>query len=291
MNDKEMCVLIAIQPQWVIKILMGEKVVEVRKSMPKLITPFKCYIYMTAGDYHYRRDGWATAVFPPSGGIYDGAKMVVAEFVCDRIDTIVVGDTLKEHKDILDQSCLTEQQLQEYLNGKVGYGWHISELKVYEEPKPITSFAKPCDMNCTAICEYGCPMLKRPPQSWCYVQDADINIGKWICSDPDSMQYVRKVNNTTWDLIECRETSTGYAVCSTDVDLRDYSSDEINDYISGYYAGGIDEMNSIYGNASSQICAECIFEQTEAWDMEYYAQFTTFEEAKIAIEKRFGGKI
>ena len=40
-------VLISIQPKWVEKICRGEKTIEVRKSRPKLETPFKVYIYQT----------------------------------------------------------------------------------------------------------------------------------------------------------------------------------------------------------------------------------------------------
>lgn len=40
-------VLISIRPKWVEKIVSGEKTIEVRKTRPKLDTPFKCYIYCT----------------------------------------------------------------------------------------------------------------------------------------------------------------------------------------------------------------------------------------------------
>ena len=42
-------VLISIQPKWVEKIASGQKTIDVRKSRPKLETPFKCYIYCTNG--------------------------------------------------------------------------------------------------------------------------------------------------------------------------------------------------------------------------------------------------
>jgi len=40
-------VLISIQPKWCELIASGKKTVEVRKTKPKLQTPFKCYIYCT----------------------------------------------------------------------------------------------------------------------------------------------------------------------------------------------------------------------------------------------------
>ena len=75
-------VLISIQPKWCELIASGEKTVEVRKTRPKLETPFKCYIYMTAGN----------AVYPVTinGAPYTcsnvGGKCVIGEFVCVRID-------------------------------------------------------------------------------------------------------------------------------------------------------------------------------------------------------------
>ena len=38
-------VLISIKPEWCSLIATGNKTVEIRKSIPKLDTPFKCYIY------------------------------------------------------------------------------------------------------------------------------------------------------------------------------------------------------------------------------------------------------
>ena len=40
-------ILLSIRPEWADKILTGEKTMEVRKTRPRLETPFKCYIYAT----------------------------------------------------------------------------------------------------------------------------------------------------------------------------------------------------------------------------------------------------
>jgi predicted transcriptional regulator len=40
-------VLISIQPKWCELIASGKKTVEVRKTIPKIEKPFKCYIYCT----------------------------------------------------------------------------------------------------------------------------------------------------------------------------------------------------------------------------------------------------
>ena len=38
-------VLLSIRPKWCCKIANGEKTAEVRRSRPKIDTPFTCYIY------------------------------------------------------------------------------------------------------------------------------------------------------------------------------------------------------------------------------------------------------
>ena len=43
-------ILLSIKPKYVELIASGEKTIEVRKSRPKLETPFKCYIYCRNGN-------------------------------------------------------------------------------------------------------------------------------------------------------------------------------------------------------------------------------------------------
>lgn len=70
-------VMISIRPKWCEKICRGEKSIEVRKTRPKLETPFKCYIYRTKGTVpHIINDKW---VQMEVGGT------IIGEFICDRI--------------------------------------------------------------------------------------------------------------------------------------------------------------------------------------------------------------
>ena len=175
-------VMISIKPQWVHKILSGEKTVEVRKTAPKFKTPFKCYIYCTLsgsnelfreilnGDVaEWNREKWA-----------DRKGNIVAEFVCDNIrvfDVPYPAFQKEMDKSILEQSCLTYYQLHRYAYHDKLYGWHISDLKVYEEPKKLTEYYGKCDkptmFDCSFCHEFGtksCKQMTRPPQSWCYVE-------------------------------------------------------------------------------------------------------------------------
>ena len=73
--------------------------------------------------------------------------------------------------------------------GLNGYGMHISDLVIYDNPKELSEFRKPCkygeesDISCF-VCEYSgyAPdmhidcfrTVTRPPQSWCYVEECEI---------------------------------------------------------------------------------------------------------------------
>ena len=162
-------VMLSIHPRWVQKIANGEKTIEVRKTRPKLDTPFKCYIYCT-------QSGVALGAWGKHG-------KVIGEFTCDRIFPINVFDNgsiqnwLFEH---MERSCLTYEELADYIgNGKTGHGWHISGLLIYNQPRKLSEFQRatdPCD-SCHAEYTWECTDckklggdIKRPPQSWCYVE-------------------------------------------------------------------------------------------------------------------------
>lgn len=163
-------VLISIRPEWVEKILAGEKTLEVRKNRPNMGTPFKCYIYCTNnGGCLANRDAYLNG-------------KVVAEFVCDTFLPIQIecnapaalGDGIE-----VPGTCLTDRKILEYLgNGKRGFAWHISDLVGYDKPKELSEFPRPFENCIGKVCdEYGCAYcengghIKRPPQSWRYVEE------------------------------------------------------------------------------------------------------------------------
>ena len=54
------------------------------------------------------------------------------------------------------------------------YGWHISNLKIYDAPRELTSFVKPLVLGKVQSYTWYVDKeryLKRAPQSWCYVED------------------------------------------------------------------------------------------------------------------------
>ena len=149
-------VMLSIKPKWCEMIARGQKTIEVRKSRPKLEAPFKCYIYCTSVKNLNLQD-YVNVHRATNGAVDDWSGKVIGEFVCDYILEIT-PDTYGHHEyfisdDDLNASCLTTNDLWEHGSGETLYGWHISDLVIYDKPKEISEFA-----------------MTRPPQSWCYVR-------------------------------------------------------------------------------------------------------------------------
>lgn len=194
-------VLLSIKPKYCELIANGKKTVEVRKTKPKLDTPFKCYIYCTKDKnisfwtgkrYSYADDR--------SHNLFDvcGNGKVIGEFICDKVDNYD-DNTIHcfSHENYigwndfdLDRCCIHPQDFEEYANGKWLYGWHISDLKIYDTPKELSEFYTECKMKCehckmwryTRVnadeFDMDCKSdwinhksISRPPQSWCYVEE------------------------------------------------------------------------------------------------------------------------
>lgn len=192
-------VMISIQSKWVAEIASGNKTIEVRKTKPKLETPFKVYIYETY-DKKYVNTG--TYFFDTHINYVHKCSKVIGEFECDRIDTYFYGEmkiptpaydgddscidcgegyyiTCGE----LKETCLTYEEFENYGKGRTLYGWHISNLVIYDKPKELSEFCRngECDKcgwfengKCYKKSEqstYNNHRIKRPPQSWCYVEE------------------------------------------------------------------------------------------------------------------------
>ena len=149
-------VLISIRPEWCEKIINGQKTIEVRKTRPKMDKPFKCYIYKC------------------------GNGKVIGEFLCDQIININGAERIQS--DAARQTCLEPAELHQYLGAATGFGWHISNLKIYDTPRELDGFRRACKNDwwcesCAMYCEHngtcgnGSLQIRRPPQSWCYVEE------------------------------------------------------------------------------------------------------------------------
>lgn len=174
-------ILLSIRPEWVEKILNGEKTIEIRKKFPKdyvgwvyiYCTKEKPYLVNDLGNYvlSYNHKQWVNS-------IVNGK--VVARFWCDNVEDLMkYANAIKDQHfyDSLKCACLNTKQLQDYLgnNTKSAYAIHISKLEVFDKPRELGSFGKYCLIN-----EYLKGVLlpqtigaegTKAPQNYCFVVD------------------------------------------------------------------------------------------------------------------------
>lgn len=198
-------VLISIQPYYVFLIiarLMGwdipqKKTVEVRKNFPKAPEWNKItHIYCSKNRKSFNR---IPKQYQPLMEKLLGK--VIGEFVCDKIYDITTpkdyfseylffahhGNSPEESQDLdanklLEETCLSMQDMIDYASGKTLYGWHISDLKIYDTPaklelvkENVNCFETPCecckfyrrDEIGLLVCDNT---TTHPPRSWQYVE-------------------------------------------------------------------------------------------------------------------------
>ena len=160
-------VLISIRPKWCAQIVSGRKTIEVRRTRPKLQAPFKCYIYCvksgkelfwTGPKYSYADDH--------SHNAFDkcGNGRVIGEFTCDQI---IEDRTFGHNEKFYGAACMNAYDAAVYAMQSPMYGWHISNLKVYDTPRALSEFTG----LRTFKGGFELRVIDRPPQSWTYVQE------------------------------------------------------------------------------------------------------------------------
>ena len=182
-------VLISIRPKWCEKIVNGKKTIEVRKTRPKLETPFKCYIYCTKDA---KKQFWTGPKYSytddHSHNAFDkcGNGKVIGEFVCNGIkyfdfeesewaySVAPPGSGMPMHESealklCYKDGCLNDNDMLSYFGDEAwkAYFWHISNLKIYDKPRELREFT---GLRQTKFGAEPVP-ITRPPQSWCYVEE------------------------------------------------------------------------------------------------------------------------
>lgn len=181
-------VLMSILPRYCAMIANGTKKIEVRKTRPKIPTPFKVYLYCTQhgrplvygdvfrGDWEMEYTqtwNWSREEANRIWGVMNGK--VIGEAICTDILTFEWYNEYREWGDIQDyritastlSDCgLTRSELIEYGNRGSElcnlYGYVLSNVEIYGGLKPITDFNKWCEhtdygdeLNCETYREYG----------------------------------------------------------------------------------------------------------------------------------------
>ena len=123
---------------------------------------------------------------------------IIGEFICNEVEEFHEWELSPQGKfadfererleKFLTDACLLEEEIVRYQEKlpyyKPLYGWHISDLKIYDKPKELSEFRKKGFMTeeewlfnlyPNTHCHYEAWAKKfeiaRPPQSWCYVEE------------------------------------------------------------------------------------------------------------------------
>ena len=180
-------VLISIRPKLVEKIASGEKTIEVRKTAPQEV-PFKAYIYESRNGghrcKHCNEKDSCYSYAPKNVGCYNGSGKVIGWFICDKVDEYPYDycDGVDIDDDTILETAIDREDINIYAKGKTLYGWHISDLKIYDKPRELSEFSRPCSYS--GLC-FSCKRtsfkkdgnllcntkITRSPQSWMHVED------------------------------------------------------------------------------------------------------------------------
>ncbi len=190
------------------KVTCGDCTILVSKTAPKYKVPFKGYIYCCKAKSQWRYSGYEGAYENSKGEIVYAQQHIIGEFMCDEIiewqhdrghqyyvdypdDCTSYFPYLKCHSEATGLKC---SEIENYGKGKTLYGWHISELKIYDTPKELRDFSPICsykndDGSCQyhkvdclyQQCDYNTDgsvnlitcgkSITRAPSNWCYVEE------------------------------------------------------------------------------------------------------------------------
>lgn len=188
-------IIMSIRPQWVAKILNGEKTIEIRKKFPKDYVGW-VYIYVTKDrkqclvrnninkTYHLDTCYWDEFESHLNG-------KVVARFWCDKVEEIENKPFTRygyprtktlDSYNLAKYSCVDNCDIKEYLAGGNGTAIHITKLEIFDEPKELSEFwsiGKKCKFDNMVDREWYCEYCKKPdcikplnraPQSWGWIE-------------------------------------------------------------------------------------------------------------------------
>ena len=161
-------VMKSVSPRICEKVANGDCTILVSKTAPKCEVPFKCYIYCTFP----KKPAYTLWLNRRTKNKFLADGKVIGEFICDKVfllhpytydggnadlrhrKLIQTFEGSSKENEILAATCLTQDEMFDYIGaGNYGYGWHISDLKIYGTPKELSEFG-----------------FTRPPQSWCYIE-------------------------------------------------------------------------------------------------------------------------
>ncbi len=170
-------ILMAVHPEFCVLIASGQKTIEIRKTIPKIETPFKVYVYCTKDNF---KSIFQTKPYLTTENFEVCNGKVVCEFICRNIseyesefckgndyyqdireifrdpdepdddcgDFCILTSNEDDNPDaceLCNKTCLSFEEIKAYIGegfGKTFYGLHISDLIEYDKPKELSEFKK-----------------------------------------------------------------------------------------------------------------------------------------------------
>lgn len=214
-------IMTAVSPYLCEKIANGDCKILVRKTVPKEV-PFKAYIYATKPKKFYKCGAVSTSdelLWLANGKVEmgDGFKFwadgdeyqclngrIIGEFICNEVEEFHEWELSPQGKfadfererleKFLTDACLSEEEVVRYRANlpyyEPLYGWHISDLKIYDKPKELSEFkTPPCEKPDCGGCKYR--VVINTPETFeidCFVVN-----GREITRPPQSYMFVEEV--------------------------------------------------------------------------------------------------
>lgn len=103
-------IVLSLHERWWHKMAAGEKILEIRKSKPKIDGPFKVLVYIT------------------------GTRRIYGQFICPEVIEV------KNYHEIEKESCVPIEQIDRYGKGKPLAGWEVAMVQEFAEPKLLKDY-------------------------------------------------------------------------------------------------------------------------------------------------------
>lgn len=185
-------VMINLSPKECLSILKDKKSILVKKTAPKIETPFVGYVYCPEP-----KRKWGLSLCRDEYGVgfvfrcnYEAARnynmeilsgKVIGEFVCNSIIPISVSYSNPEHHMAQREfplTGMTDKEIMDRLgNGVTGCGWVISDFTLYDQPKELSEF-RIIDNEAVKCCEYRERIYNNPD----YTNGALLK-GGYLCNE------------------------------------------------------------------------------------------------------------
>lgn len=147
-------IIIPCSPKECEQIANGDMTVLIRKVAPKEV-PFKAYIYCTSSNRHFalvQGGGRVQLVYACNyktaiviGGEISNGN-VIGEFICDKVEECIpdynpiTQEFFYNEWEDSEATCLTSEEQSKYGKSKPLYGLHLTEVKIYDEPRELSEF-------------------------------------------------------------------------------------------------------------------------------------------------------